>query len=52
MPYSNIESAAYRCKDYDKVFEAVMNILPLEEDTLKEIEGYLMSMVLSRRMKK
>ena len=39
LAYSNIEPAAYRCKDYNRAFEAVMNFLPLEEDTLKEIEA-------------
>jgi len=39
LAYSNLEGAAYRCKDYNRAFEAVMNILPLEEDSLKEIEA-------------
>ena len=39
LSYGNIEQAAYRCKDYNRAFEAVMNILPLEEDSLKEIEA-------------
>jgi len=39
LAYGNIESAAYRCKDYSRTFEAVLLILPLEEDSLKEIEA-------------
>ncbi len=39
LAYGNIEGAAYRCKDYNKTFEAVIHILPLEEDSLKEIEA-------------
>jgi tetratricopeptide (TPR) repeat protein len=39
LAYSNIEPAAYRCKDYNRAFEAVMNFLPLKEDILKEIEA-------------
>jgi tetratricopeptide (TPR) repeat protein len=39
LAYSNIEYTAYRCKDYNKAFEAVIHILPLEEDSLKEIEA-------------
>jgi len=34
-----IEPAAFRCKDYEKAFQATIHILPLEEDTLKEIEA-------------
>jgi TolB-like protein len=39
LAYGNIEYTAYRCKDYNKAFEAVIHILPLEEDSLKEIEA-------------
>ena len=35
---SNIELAAFRCGDYDKVFEAAKYSLPIEEDTFKKIE--------------
>ncbi len=35
---SVIESAAFRCKDYEKAFKAAKSILPLEEDAIKEIQ--------------
>jgi len=38
--YTTIETAAYRCKEYDKVIKAVRYALPfpVEEDAYKEIE--------------
>lgn len=40
MGNSNIEGAAYRCKDYDKVIKAVRFALPfpVEDETFNEIE--------------
>ena len=36
---STIQGAAFPCKDYQKVFQATKNIIPLEEEAIKEIEA-------------